>query len=67
MPDDVLTAGVPQAAGAFIYRRLSNNSADYPEGIMNKDVLKTWLSVSGPQNNVRLCHFSLRHCLFNVA
>lgn len=44
---------VTQAAFTFIYRFMSNKSAEYPEGRLNKDVLKSFMSVQGPENNLR--------------
>ncbi|USW58157.1 Putative chloroperoxidase [Septoria linicola] len=41
---------VSQAAFTFIYRFMSNKSAENPEGILNKDVLKSFMSYSGPEN-----------------
>ena len=43
---------VSQAAHTFIYRFMSNKSAENPEGVLNKDVLKAWHSVSGPDDNL---------------
>lgn len=43
---------VSQAAFTFIYRFMSNKSAEYPEGVLNKAVLKSFMSYSGPENNV---------------
>ncbi|KAK5112890.1 hypothetical protein LTR85_011117 [Meristemomyces frigidus] len=43
---------VSQAAFTFKYRFMANKSAEYPEGILNKDVLKSFSSVSGPDNNL---------------
>ncbi len=43
---------VSQAAFTFIYRFMANHSAEYPEGVLNKDVLKSFMSISGPENNV---------------
>ncbi|KAK3117721.1 hypothetical protein LTR53_000650 [Teratosphaeriaceae sp. CCFEE 6253] len=43
---------VSQAAFTFIYRFMANHSATYPEGVLNKDVLKSFMSISGPENNV---------------
>ena len=41
---------VSQAAFTFIYRFMSNKSAEYPEGVLNKDVLKSFMSISGPED-----------------
>lgn len=43
---------VSQAAFTFIYRFMSNKSAEYPEGVLNKNVLKSFMSYSGPENNL---------------
>lgn len=47
---------VSQAAFTFIYRFMSNKTAEYPEGILNKAVLKSFMAVSGPENNVCSLH-----------
>lgn len=44
---------VTQAAFTFIYRFMANKSAEYPEGILNKNVLKSFMSIQGPENNLR--------------
>lgn len=44
---------VSQAAFTFVYRFMSNKSAEYPEGVLNKDVLKSFYSVTGPDNNLK--------------
>ena len=44
---------VSQAAFTFIYRFMANKSAEYPEGILNKDVLKNFMSIYGDDDNVR--------------
>ncbi|KAL9090602.1 MAG: hypothetical protein Q9159_001849 [Coniocarpon cinnabarinum] len=38
---------VSQAAYTFIYRFMSNKSAENPEGVLNQEVLKSWHSVQG--------------------
>jgi len=38
---------VQPAAYTFIYRFMSNKSAEFPEGILNQDVLKSFYSVTG--------------------
>jgi len=43
---------VSQAAFTFIYRFMANHTAANPEGVLNKDVLKSFMSISGPENNV---------------
>ena len=45
---------VSQAAFTFIYRFMANKSAEYPEGILNKDVLKSFMSIYGDEDNVNL-------------
>lgn len=32
---------------------MSNKSAEYPEGRLNKEVLKSFMAVSGPENNLK--------------
>ncbi|KAB8337131.1 hypothetical protein FH972_021435 [Carpinus fangiana] len=44
---------VSQAAFTFIYRFMSNKSAENPEGVLNKEVLKSFMSYSGPENNLK--------------
>lgn len=44
---------VSQAAFTFIYRFMANKSAEYPEGILNQDVLKSFYALSGTNDNVR--------------
>ena len=44
---------VRQAAYTFIYRFMSNKSAENPEGVLNRDVLKSWHAVEGPDNNLK--------------
>lgn len=44
---------VSQAAFTFIYRFMANKSMEYPEGVLNKDVLKSFMSISGPENNLK--------------
>lgn len=43
---------VSQAAFTFIYRFMSNKSAENPEGVLNKADLKSWMAISGPENNL---------------
>ena len=40
-------AAVQPAAYTFIYRFMGNKSAEYPEGILNQDVLKSFFSITG--------------------
>lgn len=44
---------VSQAAFTFIYRFMANHSAEYPEGRLDKDVLKSFMSISGPEDNLQ--------------
>jgi len=44
---------VSQAAFTFIYRFMANKSAEYPEGRLDKNVLKSFMSISGPENNLK--------------
>lgn len=44
---------VSQAAFTFIYRFMSNKSAEFPSGVLNKQVLKSFMSIQGPENNLR--------------
>ena len=39
------------AAWSFIYRFMANKSAEYPEGLLNGEVLKTFYSVTGDYPN----------------
>jgi hypothetical protein len=43
---------VSQAAFTFIYRFMANKSAEYPEGVLNKQVLKSFMSITGSDSNV---------------
>ena len=43
---------VSQAAFTFIYRFMANKSSEYPEGVLNKDVLKSFMSITGSDANV---------------
>ncbi|KAI9708550.1 MAG: hypothetical protein M1828_002711, partial [Chrysothrix sp. TS-e1954] len=44
---------VSQAAFSFIFRFMGNKSAEHPTGVLNKDVLKSFMSVSGPEDNLQ--------------
>ncbi|KAI9659726.1 MAG: hypothetical protein M1831_003624 [Alyxoria varia] len=44
---------VSQAAFTFIYRFMSNKSEEHSEGILNKEVLKSFMSISGPEGNLQ--------------
>lgn len=43
---------VSMAAHAFIYRLMANKSAEYPEGILTRETLKSFMAVSGPDSNL---------------
>lgn len=43
---------VSQAAYSFIYRFMSNKTAEHPAGVLNKSVLKSFMSITGPENNL---------------
>lgn len=43
---------VSQAAFTFIYRFMANKSAEYPEGILNKNVLKSFMAINGSESNL---------------
>lgn len=42
---------VQPAAYTFIYRFMGNKSAEYPEGRLNQDVLKSFFSITGTSGN----------------
>ncbi|KAK5164366.1 uncharacterized protein LTR77_010062 [Saxophila tyrrhenica] len=42
---------VSQAAYTFIYRFMSNKSEEYPEGILDKNTLKSFMAISGSDDN----------------
>lgn len=42
---------VQPAAYTFIYRFMANKSAEYPEGYLNADVLKSFFSITGTPGN----------------
>jgi hypothetical protein len=42
---------VSQAAHTFIYRFMSNKSAENPEGVLNQDVLKSFYAITGESGN----------------
>ncbi|PFH63179.1 hypothetical protein XA68_17288 [Ophiocordyceps unilateralis] len=43
---------VQSASHAFIYRFMANKSAEYPEGYLNGDVLKSFFAVTGSPGNL---------------
>ena len=52
-PDQPFSGNVVTfAAYTFIYRFMSNKSAEYPEGRLDKETLKSFFSITGPENNV---------------
>ncbi|CZT46035.1 related to oxidase [Rhynchosporium secalis] len=42
---------VSQAAHTFIYRFMSNKTAENPEGVLNQEVLKSFFAISGESGN----------------
>jgi hypothetical protein len=44
---------VSQAAFTFIYRFMGNKSLEYPSGILNKANLKSFMSIQGPEDDLR--------------
>lgn len=42
---------VQPAAYTFIYRFMGNKSAEYPEGVLNQEVLKSFFSITGESGN----------------
>ncbi|KAI5370767.1 putative chloroperoxidase [Septoria linicola] len=44
---------VSQAAFTFIYRFMSNKSSEYPSGVLNREVLKSFMSITGPDNALK--------------
>lgn len=42
---------VSQAAFTFIYRFMANHTAEAPEGILSRDVLKSFMSITGSDAN----------------
>ncbi|CZT22238.1 related to oxidase [Ramularia collo-cygni] len=44
---------VSQAAYTFIYRFMGNKSIEYPSGVLNKDVLKSFMSITGDDDNMK--------------
>ncbi|KAE9397477.1 Cloroperoxidase [Gymnopus androsaceus JB14] len=43
---------VQPAAYLFIFHFMANKSAEYPEGLLNGDVLKSFYSITGPDENL---------------
>ncbi|KAF2212220.1 hypothetical protein CERZMDRAFT_59140 [Cercospora zeae-maydis SCOH1-5] len=44
---------VSQAAFTFIYRFMGNKSAEFPSGVLNREVLKSFMSITGPDDNLQ--------------
>lgn len=44
---------VQPAAYTFIYRFMANKSAEHPEGVLNKEVLKSFFSITGDDDNLK--------------
>lgn len=44
---------VQPAAYTFIYRFMANKSAEHPEGVLNKDVLKSFFAITGDDDNLQ--------------
>lgn len=44
---------VQPAAYTFIYRFMANKSEEHPEGVLNKEVLKSFFSISGDDDNLQ--------------
>lgn len=43
---------VQPAAYTFIYRFMGNKSAENPEGVLTKEVLKSFFAFTGPDDNL---------------
>lgn len=43
---------VPSVAHAFLFRMLSNKSAAYPEGFLDRGTLKSFYAISGPEDGL---------------
>jgi hypothetical protein len=44
---------VQPAAYTFIYRFMANKSAEYPQGKLNGDILKSFFSITGEDGNFK--------------
>jgi hypothetical protein len=44
---------VSQAAFTFIYRFMANKSAEYPEGVLDRQVLKSFFAIEGEGDNMK--------------
>lgn len=54
---------VQPAAYTFIYRFMANKSAEYPEGLLNGDVLKSFFSITGEDGDFTCKSSRLFHAL----
>lgn len=45
--------GIQPATYTFIYRFMANKSAEHPEGILNKEVLKSFFAVTGSDDDLK--------------
>ena len=43
---------VPPVAHAFIFRMFANKSAAYPEGFLDRNTLKSFYAITGPDSNL---------------
>lgn len=43
---------IPPGTHAFIVRMFANHSADYPDGFLGRDTLKSFYAISGPENEL---------------
>ena len=44
---------VQPAAYTFIYRFMANKSAEHPDGVLNKDILKSFFSITGDEGSFK--------------
>jgi hypothetical protein len=49
---------VQPAAYTFIYRFMANKSAEYPQGKLNGEVLKSFFAITGDDGNFKCEHSS---------
>lgn len=47
---------VQPAAYSFIYRFMANHTAEYPDGILNQDVLKSFFAITGDSGSFKNQH-----------
>ncbi|KAJ4465070.1 hypothetical protein J3R30DRAFT_2950504 [Lentinula aciculospora] len=52
----VPTLAVIPAAYIFPFRLMANKSEEYPEGRLNREVLKSFFAISGPEDNLTYNH-----------